>query len=78
MDVLLYNQLIYLHYTTNINNMSFMFRECSSLKSIDLSSFNTTNVNDMGCMFYKCSSLKKDNVRINKFEKKILSQLKNK
>ena len=35
-----------------------MFRECSSLKSIDLSSFNTTNVNDMSGMFRECSSLK--------------------
>ena len=35
-----------------------MFRECSSLISIDLSSLNTTNVNNMGSMFYKCSSLK--------------------
>ena len=34
-----------------------MFRNCSSLKSIDLSSFNSTNVNDMWCMFYKCFSL---------------------
>ena len=34
-----------------------MFRELSSLKSIDLSSFNTTNVKDMSCMFYGCSSL---------------------
>ena len=35
-----------------------MFRGCSSLKSIDLSSFNTTNVNDMSGMFSCCSSLK--------------------
>ena len=52
-----------------------MFRKCSSLKSIDLSSFNTTNVNNMECMFYGCSSLKKENVKINKSESKILSQL---
>jgi len=31
---------------------------CSSLKSIDLSSFNTTNANDMSHMFSGCSSLK--------------------
>ena len=35
-----------------------MFYNCSSLKSIDLSSFNTTNVNNMEWMFDGCSSLK--------------------
>ena len=35
-----------------------MFRGCSSLESIDLSSFNTINVNNMYCMFFGCSSLK--------------------
>ena len=34
-----------------------MFYGCSSLKSIDLSSFNTTNVKDMSGMFWGCSSL---------------------
>ena len=33
-----------------------MFNGCSSLKSIDLSSFNTSNVNNMSCMFNVCSS----------------------
>ena len=37
--------------------MSWMFRECSSLQSINLSSFNTTNVKNMECMFCECSSL---------------------
>ena len=37
--------------------MSGMFYNCSSLISIDLSSFNTSNVKNMGGMFYKCSSL---------------------
>jgi len=41
-----------------LSNTSYMFYGCSSLKSIDLSSFNTTNVKDMRCMFYGCSSLK--------------------
>ena len=41
-----------------LTSTSCMFRECSSLKSIDLSSFNTSNVNDMSGMFYNCSSLK--------------------
>ena len=38
--------------------MSRMFYNCSSLESIDLSSFNTTNVKDMRCLFSDCSSLK--------------------
>ena len=37
--------------------MSGMFCECSSLKSIDLSSFNTSNVKNMCMMFRYCSSL---------------------
>ena len=34
-----------------------MFLKCSSLSSMDLSSFDTTNVTNMRCMFYGCSSL---------------------
>ena len=45
---------------------------CSSLQSIDLSSFNTTNVEDMSMMFFGCDSLKKRNVKIGKYGKKIL------
>ena len=37
--------------------MSFMFFNCSSLKSIDLSSFNTNNVTNMNSMFNNCYSL---------------------
>ena len=41
-----------------LTNTSYMFYKCSSLISIDLSSFNAINVNNMSGMFYKCSSLK--------------------
>ena len=41
-----------------LTNTSYMFYGCSSLKSIDLSSFNTTHVKDMGSMFFRCSYLK--------------------
>ena len=41
-----------------LTNISFLFYGCSSLASIDLSSFNTTNVTNMSIMFSKCSSLK--------------------
>ena len=34
-----------------------MFRECSSLTSLDVSSFNTSKVTMMYNMFYGCSSL---------------------
>ena len=37
--------------------MSFMFHGCSSLTSIDLSSFNTSNVTDMYRMFLGCNEL---------------------
>ena len=50
--------------------MSYMFYGCSSLKSIDLSSFYTNNVTNIGYMLYGWSSLKKENVKINKNKKK--------
>ena len=41
-----------------LTNTSFMFYKCSSLVSINFSSFNTSNINNMEYMFYGCSSLK--------------------
>ena len=55
--------------------MSHMFDGCSSLQSINLSSFNTTNVNNMIYMFSGCSSLKKENVKIGKYGKKLLDEI---
>ena len=43
--------------TKNVTDMSMMFRNCSSLKSIDVSSFNTANVMYMDMMFNECTSL---------------------
>ena len=43
--------------TSNVTNMGSMFRDCSSLANLDLSSFNTSNVTNMLYMFYNCSSL---------------------
>ena len=40
-----------------LNNMSYIFYDCSSLTELDLSNFNTKNVTNMGNMFYRCSSL---------------------
>ena len=61
--------------TINVNDMGNMFIGCSSLKSLDLSSFNTTNVNNMHDMLWGCSSLKKENVKINKTDKKLLNKI---
>ena len=43
--------------TSEVIDMSMMFNGCSSLESLDLSSFNTANVKNMSYMFYDCSSL---------------------
>jgi len=43
--------------TANVQNMEEMFSGCSSLTSLDLSSFNTASVTTMGLMFTGCSSL---------------------
>jgi surface protein len=38
--------------------MRFMFRNCTNLKSLDLSNFNTSDVSDMSYMFANCEKLK--------------------
>ena len=43
--------------TANVNYMDYMFYGCSSLESLDLSSFNTEAVKGMSNMFGECSSL---------------------
>ena len=44
-------------YKIPLISMSYMFYNCSSLDSLNLSNFNTPNVTDMSYMFYNCSSL---------------------
>ena len=51
-----------------------MFYYCSSLESIDLSSFNTSNVNNMSYIFRNCFSLQKENININESDKRILDK----
>ena len=51
--------------TSNVTNMSNMFRACSSLTSLDLSNFNTSNITKMNSMFCGCSSL--TNLDLNNF-----------
>ena len=41
----------------NVTDMAYMFYECHSLTSLDLSNFNTSNVKDMGYMFESCFDL---------------------
>ena len=43
--------------TSHVTDMSNMFEDCSSLTSLDLSSWDTSKVTDMSNMFYNCSSL---------------------
>ena len=43
--------------TEGVTNMQGMFSGCSSLQSLDLSSFNTASVTDMNSMFSGCSVL---------------------
>lgn len=48
--------------TENVTNMSEMFLQCSSLKTLDLSSFNTKNTKNMSGMFAFCRGLQTVNV----------------
>ena len=43
--------------TANVQKMEYMFASCSSLTSLDLSSWNTASVTTMFCMFEDCSKL---------------------
>ena len=42
---------------SNITNISYMFYGCTSLTSVDLSSFNTSKVTNLSYLFYNCSNL---------------------
>ena len=44
--------------TLQIDNMSYMFYNCTSLELIDLSTFNTSSVENMISIFENCRSLK--------------------
>lgn len=43
--------------TDAVTDMSFMFYDCSSLKTLDLKGFNTRNVTNMDRMFEGCNNL---------------------
>ena len=42
---------------SEVEDMTFMFQDSRSLKSINFGDFNTSKVKSMGCMFYNCKSL---------------------
>ena len=48
--------------TANVENMSYMFYDCSALKSLDLTNFNTAKVEYMNSMFDGCSALESLNL----------------
>ena len=43
--------------TSNVTDMTYMFMQCESLKSLDLSNFDTSKVTKMYAMFANCKSL---------------------
>ena len=45
--------------TSKVTNMEWLFRNCSSLSSIDLNRFNTASATTMERLFFRCSSLEK-------------------
>ena len=51
--------IVHLDYlnTSVVTDMSFMFFDCLSLTSLDVTHFITANVTDMFCMFCRCTSL---------------------
>ena len=49
--------IIYFIIEKNLNNTSFMFSKCSSLKEIEFISFDTTDVTNMNSMFKGCYEL---------------------
>lgn len=45
-------------YTVDVTNMNRMFSMCTSLETVNLSTFNTSSVTDMSYMFSNCKVLK--------------------
>ena len=43
--------------TSTVTDMSYMFRQCTDLKTLDITSFDTSAVTNMAVMFSGCSSL---------------------
>lgn len=43
--------------TSNVTDMSYMFRYCTGLTLVDLSNFDTSNVTNMSNMFERCTNI---------------------
>ena len=52
--------------TSKVTDMGSMFRDCSSLETLDVSGFDTSNVINMSSMFYGCKKLQ--NIDLSKFD----------
>ena len=55
--------------TSNVTNMWYMFRKCSSLTNLDVSNFDTSQVTNMGNMFLYCQRLTSLDFRKATFDK---------
>ena len=51
--------------TTNCEDISFMFCNCSSLESMDMLNWDMKNINDIDYLFNYCSELKKIKMNFN-------------
>ncbi len=49
--------------TSNVTSMAFMFSDCKSLESIDITNFNTSTVKNMRWMFTNCQKLTTINLK---------------
>ena len=56
---------------SNTEDFSYAFRNCTSIKSLDLSNFNTTKATGMTGTFFSCSSL--TSIELNRFPISITS-----
>ena len=59
-----------------MNDLRFMFSRCSSLKSIDLTTFKISENCTIQGMFSDCNSLKKENIKIDDSLKRIFCEIK--
>ena len=59
--------------TCNVTTMLDMFRNCSNLKSVDLSTFNTEKVTTMHAMFAYCTSI--ENINMSSFNTKEVANM---
>ena len=56
------NYIIKYKFKNLLKESNYMFHNCKSLTSLDLSNFNTQNLTNMNHMFYNCNSLIKKNI----------------